>query len=414
MNGSSSSANPAPEHPDAKPRKWHNDVLEASRAVVGLPTLVWLSANLFTHDETVVAITTGVALAIAVTLRFVPEGKVLRAIRQQRLHVTTLPWVVIAVLIVVMLVPAHTPKVQALDPKDWKEWLDKLNRAADKCPKMLPEKRIETMSLKDREKYRKDQEKYQKDISECLAANVTPVLQKPPQRNPQIDPTGLLNDLAMGESMLANSRIGYVLSLRLSVTPNFVGTGYSEPVGGETYREAKADEYLIPNLPDNLQQIWQWKLDRGEMLGNKPIEQSTLEDVLLQFPPTIHPNHPDFKQSWEGWLKKRVYDDNKEDPPVLVRFAPIDPTKYSGCLGRPQATRVFMSTLAETKTLTLGEAIRRAGAKSFQDSRDPAEKMYIWVYAVPQESRGQAVAASWGNVLKNFAEWIKADSCKKP
>jgi hypothetical protein len=405
MNGSSSSAKPAPEHPDAKARKWHNDVLEASRAVVGLPTLVGLSANLFTHDETVVAITTGVALAIAVTLRFVPEGKALKAIRQQRLHVTTLPWLVSAVLLVVMLVPPHAPKVQALDPKMWKGWLDKLNRAADKC-KILPEDKTKELSSKDRAKY-------QADLSQCVAMNVSPVLQEHPPRNPQIDPTGLLNDLTVGESMLANSRIGYILSLRLSGTPNFVGTGYSEPLGGETYREARADEYLVPNLPDNQQQIWQWNLDRGEMLGNKPIEQSNLLDVLLQFPPTIHPHHPDFKQSWGGWLQKRAEDDSTEYPPVLVRFALIDPSKYSGCLGRPQASRVFMSTLTETRNLTLGEAIRRAGAKSFEDSRDPAEKMYIWVYAVPQESRGQAVAASWGNVLKNFGEWIKADSCKK-
>jgi hypothetical protein len=107
----------------------------------------------------------------------------------------------------------------------------------------------------------------------------------------------------------------------------------------------------------------------------------------------------DFGEMW----KSRPSNDPR---PILVRFAVIDPqtTKYSGCLGRPNATRVFMSNLRELEPDTVHNAAIGTGYVRPPNIDKTGLKMFIWVYAPPEED--QAVKATWGNVLAHFGTWI--------
>ena len=139
-------------------------------------------------------------------------------------------------------------------------------------------------------------------------------------------------------------------------------------------------------------------------MDGKPIMDQKLMDVLLKTRPI---NHPDFASNW-SWINDRL--SRTDSRPVLIRFGAWDPRKhkYSGCLGRSDATRVFMTSLGEIKDKTLADASKGSGYIVPEKYDAPGIKLFVWIYA-PED--GQAVVATWGNVLANFEEWVTAEPC---
>ena len=240
-----------------------------------------------------------------------------------------------------------------------------------------------------------------------MPSALDPVLEKRPGRADSNKVTGLASDLLAGQLMLANSNIRDVLKLRLSTGTAFLGSGYSEPEGHVNYTEARVPEYLVPNLSDKSPRVWVWKFDPWKMENKKAIEDYKLVDVLLQL---RHPiNHADFNEMWES-LKVGSPASGKLS--VLVRFALFKPeTRDSGCLGRPEATRVFMSSLSEVADKTAREAAGNSGWLVPGQNDNSGSQLVIWVYAPTHE--GDVAAATWGNVLDNFKIWIKDEACTK-
>jgi hypothetical protein len=58
----------------------------------------------------------------------------------------------------------------------------------------------------------------------------------------------------------------------------------------------------------------------------------------------------------------------------------------------------------------LQEAARISGYAVPAKGDEPDIKLFVWVYA-PTDA-GQAVSATWANVLENFGSWIKDEPCK--
>jgi len=378
--------------------------LEECRALVGLPTLAVLAAGIFyPEDKTIIASTTAVALIIAIGLRFLPNIKFFSRLHGWRSLLTTLPWLLSAALIVALIlviVPGRMRTQKALLASTWLDWQKELEKSAAQCA-VKKRQKSKTPPAKDQ------QEKDQRELSSCLADKLDPVLGKRPGRTESNKVTGLASDLLAGQLMLANTTIRDVLTLRLSTGSRFLGSGFSEPEGQVNYAEARVPEYLVPNLSDQSPRVWIWKFDPWKMEGQKSVEDHKLMDVLLDL---RHPlNHADFNQVWDS-----VRQDPSVNgaPSVLVRFALFKPEiRDSGCLGRTEATRVFMSSLAEVKDKTAREAAKNSGWSLPGQNDNSGRQLVIWVYA--PTSDGEVIPATWGNVLDNFKAWIKEEGCVK-
>ena len=133
----------------------------------------------------------------------------------------------------------------------------------------------------------------------------------------------------------------------------------------------------------------------------------TLKEILLNTPPE---NHADFADNWKSWIEKDHL--GADDPhPALVRFALLDlsKVKYSGCLGRLDATRVFMNNLGEVDEKTIEKAATSSGYTVTAKADEPNVKLFVWVYA--PTATGIVYSATWKNVLMKFSEWVTADAC---
>jgi hypothetical protein len=406
MNASSSGATRA-HHPApgvSARKQWHDKILEECRAIAGLPTLAALAAGIFyPEDKRVLAGTTAVALIIAVGLRFLPHTKFFSRLHGWQSLLTTLPWLLSAALIAILILvilPERTRSQNALLASTWLDWQKELEESASKCV-------IKKHGKSKGPPARDQQEKDEKELSACLAENLDPVLGKRPGRAESNKVTGLASDLLAGQLMLANSNIRDVLKLRLSTGKTFLGSGFSEPEGQVNYTEARVPEYLVPNLSDQSPRVWVWKFDPWKMEGQKTIEDYKLLDVLLHLRQPI--NHADFNQIWDSMKEEPSASGT---PSVLVRFALFKPeTNDSGCLGRAEATRVFMSSLSEVKDKTAREAAKNSGWLVPGQNDNSGRQLVIWVYAPTDE--GDVIPATWGNVLDNFKTWIKDEACAK-
>jgi len=356
-------------------------LLEFCRAIVGLPTLVTLVLSVFTANTKIVATGTLAALGVALALFFFPRLRFLSKPFEKHTFFSTLPWLftaVLAVVLVLVIVPSRAKKQNNLLANSWLNWQKELEKSASRCGK---------------------------GDAQCLAKALSPVIETRPKPFHETDATGLASDLLAGQLMLANDNARDLLNKRLSIGEKFVGSGFSEPVGQINYTAARVPEYLVPNLNDQSSYVWVWQLDREQVLAQKPIMDNKLLDVLLKVPPT---NHADFARNWP-WASQHQ---SSYDPrPLLVRFALFDPSKikYSGCLGRADATRVFMTSLGDVSEKTVQDAAQSSGYTVPPKADAPGLKLFIWVYAPTGE--GQATPATWGNVLGNFGTWVTAEPC---
>jgi len=368
---------------------WHKDILDICVEVSGPPTLVAIASNCLALGPSVTGIASMAALLLGVGLSCCSrkrkhllssieaklnweEGKILG----KHSLLLKLSWLLTAVLAAV-LVLVVLPKRAVHLAESWVNWQNELEAAAGEC---------------------------KKGDATCLAERLVPVLEGRPRPVQESDVTGLASDLLAGQLMLANDNAREILNSRLSIGGSFIGTGFSEPAGQTDFSEARVSEYLVPNLSDKSSRVWLWKLDPSQVVNHKPITEHNLMEVLLKFPPV---NHANFSGNW-SWISSHL---RPGDPyPPLVRFAPLGRTvKYSGCLGRSEATRVFMNALGEVSDKTVEDAAKDSGFIISGKLDEEGVRLFVWVYA--PIAGAKVTPATWRAVLTNFPEWITAAPC---
>src|ERR1019366_977282 len=327
------------------------------------------------------------ALLVAIGLRFLP------GISKTKFSIVA-PWLVTALLaltlvLVLVVVPRRAGKKGTSLAESWLKWQNSLELSAAKCKKSpTPES--------------------------CLRNELAEVLKDRPNPPGADAGTKLANAMIAGQVLLANQTVRAVLQKRLSVDERFIGAGNSEPIEHTNAAAAMVPEYLVPNLRNEASSVWVWELNLGVPLNGRPLVDQKLMDVLLTVPPQPHDDGQTFATNWASIEKDHLATD---DTPALVRFAILDPTNLnhdskkqpppSGCLGKPDATRVFMNKLVFVKDETLGTASKDSGFTVRRD--DPTARLYIWVY-VPTLA-GEVTRATWDNVLAKLTTWITEDAC---
>jgi len=386
MASSPSTTGPQPSPPRVKhshrsAHKWYIELLEFCRAVAGLPAIVTIILELLRFNDTFVKIGTAVALLVAIGLRFFPKLRVS----------TVLPLLLSAILTVVLIifvVPFRAKQDSNTLASSWLDWDQSLEKSVAAC------KVGTTLSA---------------DDAKCLTSALIPVVKSRPRPQEQNNLTNQASDLLAGQAIFANYKSRTLLDTRLSIGKEFVGSGYSEPINQTDLAAARVAEYLVPNLRvDRAPHVWFWEINPNEIEDKKRIVDRKLTDLLLKLPPSNRPaGSADFANNWP-WMKRHLL---LEDPtPILVRFALMDPKQESKCLGRAEASRVFMSNLGQVADLTLDEASQSSGHRGPEKDDDPALRLLVWVYA--PERADQAVQATWGNVLTNFETWINDPPCQ--
>ena len=402
------SALPTPVEPSAHPpgtppakhflgtkHKWSIELLETCRALAGLPVLVSLIIEAFTPDTRIIGIGAIIAVIIALVLRFIPKLRIMLKPRSGHAFWTALPWFMtglLAIFLIFKIIPDRATKQNDLLANSWLTWQKNLASASGQCTKWK-----EKEDRADKAKDHAEKVEAERALASCIADALDPVLYKEPRPS---------SDLVAGQLMLDDDNARSVLGDRLSVGDKFLGSGFSLPWGQNDPAVARVPEYFVPNLRDDSDHVWVWKLEHSKVQDQKPIMERKLLEVLQTFDPS---NHADFKENW-GWLKQHLQPN--DSLPVLVRFALMDPGKvqYSECLGRPDATRVFMSNLGELQSKTIREAAQSTGYNKPEKSDERGVTLFIWVYAPTEED--QVVKATWGSVLTNFSGWARSGDCK--
>jgi hypothetical protein len=396
MSGSSNSVEPlslpAAERPTEA--EWYLQLLETCQAVVGLPTIVSLILAVFTTDAKTISAGAAIALIVAFILRYFPKLRHMLMPTKGLPFWTALPWLLTAALVAVLIfqvIPSRAAQQSHLLSNAWLKWQGEFEQAASQCSRYVDEV--------DKSRDESAKAKAEKNRDQCLKTKLVPVIARRP-RPQEPNPTGLASDLWAAQCLLFNDNTKSVIKAKWSVDENFLGSGFSVPQGKTDITTARSPEYLVDNVPDTSPNVWLWKIDYGSPI----MEQNLLE--VLKSEPQANADAKVRRDFGEMWTSRLQSNDSRQ---ILVRFALIDPpTLYSGCLGRPSATRVFMSDLRDLELNTVHRAAQSTGFVRPEGMDKPGLKLFIWVYAPPEEDL--AVKATWGNVLDNFGKWITADS----
>lgn len=404
-----SSGPPPGKHFLGSKHKWYLELLETCRALAGLPVLVSLILEAFTPDTRIIGLGAIIAVIVALTLRFFPKLRVMLKPRSGHAFWTALPWLItaaLAILLVFKIIPDRATQQKELLANSWLTWQKNLASASGGCAKAgekedkAKDKEVKAKEKEDKAKEHAQRIEAERALALCMANALDPVLYKEPRP---------ASDQVSGQLMLADDNARAVLGDRLSVGDKFLGSGFSLPSDSNANDPAVArvPEYLVPNIKDDSPKVWVWKLEHSKVQDQKPIMERKLLEVLQTFDPA---NHADFKSSWSSQIKQHLQPN--DSLPVLVRFALMDPqkVKYSGCLGRPDATRVFMSNLGELASRTVRQAAQSTGYNKPEKSDERGMTLFIWVYAPTEED--QVVKATWSSVLTNFSKWVKDGDCE--
>jgi hypothetical protein len=390
---------PQPPPPPKRPthrtaRKWYIESLEFCREVVGLPAVAAfvmdLLQKLLRFNDIYVKAVTALALVVAIALRlgYFPKLRVSTVL-------LLILGAVLTIILVVFVFPFQAQQDSNSLASSWLEWANSLGKSVGQCKVSANPAAPLPASAAD-----------------CLATVLVPVVKSRPRPVEESNVTRQAGDLLAGQAIFANYKARALLDSRLSISKQFVGSGYSEPIDVTDLSAARVKEYLVPNDRDVSPHVWFWIIDPTQIVDKKRIvDRKLVQDVLLHRASDNHKGQPDldFARNW-GWVSQHLQ--LNDSTPALVRFIPMDPKKYSGCLGRPEATRVFMSNLGQLAGLTVAEAARNSGYRGPEKDDDRSLRLLIWVYAPERED--QAVPATWGNVLANFEAWITAKPCEIP
>lgn len=178
----------------------------------------------------------------------------------------------------------------------------------------------------------------------------------------------------------------------------FIGTGYSVPHatdGGErSYADARQREFFVDNLcadmidtqrcPTEVDTIWTWRLTPAQ--ASQWLDRP-LRALLNSEAPADHRS---------SWLRAR-----SNEAALNVRFARFNPDYYTGTLGRPDASLVFIAAYPPGN-LTLREALLETGSAALAEPGEANETLFIWVYAPEQ----RLAPATWGTVFDSLRRHV--------
>ncbi len=217
---------------------------------------------------------------------------------------------------------------------------------------------------------------------------------KPPAR-PEHAPAALRHDQAMADVLMGYPEVRRILKTRFGIYEDaFLGTGLSKPSSAVDYGKASVHEYLIANYEDNHDAVWMRILD--------PKDPDVMNGTVGALFDANDPKLDDQKKTLASAVIRHVREKGTRMPAV-IRFAALNPVKYSRKLGRSDAYRVFASDLAEVWDLSLKDAAELSGYLS-GDTLPPGDKIYVWAFLPTYPE--QVVLATWGNVLNRLPKWL--------
>jgi hypothetical protein len=219
--------------------------------------------------------------------------------------------------------------------------------------------------------------------------------------------------MRLADTLLSIKDVPRILSNAFSIdSQRFLGYGYSLPEHASRYSDAMTREYLIrnrcamagkPNGPcadaRASKQLFTWILTPSDVAVD-PDEK--IASLLRRIPPKE--NVDAFAKYSADFDKGRL---TKSLPP-LIRFSKFSENDYLGTIGRPSATNVFFSSLAEMWNKSIADAELTSGRIANASSAgESSERIFIWVYF--PAGGDDARAATWENVFTMLKYEIKVD-----
>jgi len=215
-------------------------------------------------------------------------------------------------------------------------------------------------------------------------------------------PSDLTSDLRAAGILMQNQHVKDMVYRDFGITDSFYGTGLSQPnFDKNNYGAARIPEFLSPNYADTITSVWTWKLQPKEDNLNKK-----LSEILKTLPPLVARSLPSGTHNFLQYINEnfKQHLSLNDSVPIVIRFAQIPANRYSGCMGRPEARRVFASHLGELlgMDMTVEEAASFSG---YLFTPGEAEQtIFIWVFIPSTQS--EVVPATWGAVMPRFRTWI--------
>jgi hypothetical protein len=235
--------------------------------------------------------------------------------------------------------------------------------------------------------------------NQCLAQVVAREENMEPISTDSEPVSSLIRDLTAGHIIEDTQPFKDALRDHLGIDGQyFVGAGFSLPVPASDSNDPLLPEYLVPNYPESNSQVWIWAVDPGEVASN------TLKNVLFSEQPLITRS-----QLFSEYFKRRIAShlDPGDQTPAVVRFALIDPNKYSHCLGKTSRNRVFVSPLDLSLDSTVQDAANYSG---YLPGDGENKKLYIFVFQPTRTD--EVIRATWSNLMRSMNELLtEPDPC---
>ncbi len=215
-------------------------------------------------------------------------------------------------------------------------------------------------------------------------------------------------DASLGARLLADGSDGSISDTLYTMMgikrEEYTGLGRSLPISDNRgtdarYTEAVLQEYWVGNVcaetintdvcPHRWPLTWAWRYQNLSEL-----RQMTLRDLILTQEPAEGSGTPQLAA-----MRERVRTGAWDEPTsLLVRFQIFPQQYYVGTIGRPEAQRVFFSSLAGSINLNVEDALLLSGQTDpNEESTADGSMVFIWVYE-PQTTRDYLLA-SWSELF---------------
>ena len=198
-------------------------------------------------------------------------------------------------------------------------------------------------------------------------------------------PGRLRRDFAMADTLLTYEGVKSIMSKRLGIGENFLGTGLSFPPDSTELSPIAVREYFIPNMRDDSPHVWTRKLkpftlDLKKSVGDL-IEEETHESETNQT------------------LRKVIISRVRAKQRVAIRFAQIDIAHYQRTLGMVERVRVLATDLADVWNMEFENALRISGYKF-----SGGDTVFVWIF-VPKDP-DEVVPATWDQIFRHYPMWM--------
>jgi hypothetical protein len=327
------------------------------------------------------------------------------------------PLSVVVVIVVVTLINRLIPPkpiVEAITPNPSQSWSEAVRTAEWMTWRQkIHEKLADTPASEADIKAKSSDE--QKAALEKLVEDAFRIAM-PSDRHANVTPAAIMRrDQAVADALVSYPAVRWVLSRRFGIYDTFLGTGLSNPTGSDTYAGASVHEYLVPNEPESEASVWTFQIKESEIAiaMQKRIRELFEIDASTNSSP-LRPTNGDgpkkggatFAEYFKTVIQPKILERGSSKTQPVIRFKRLANSKYSKKLGRPDAYRVFASSLSEVWDMKLEDAAKMSGYYN-----DEGDTFFIWIY-VPVHDH-EFVPATWRQVLTNLPTWMAAERDKK-